>query len=134
MTEEEKHLTPQERYRINHRDKLNEYTRNYFKNRYNNNEEYRKRKQEANLKHYYKRKIEGKGFKEYQDKFKENHPEYYKEYFKEYNPKYYEENKERILKMVGEKVLCECCNKEIRKDYMCKHIFTKKHKQNSIKS
>ena len=32
--------------------------------------------------------------------------------------------------MVGEKVLCEYCNKEVRKDYVHKHIRTPKHIKN----
>ena len=32
--------------------------------------------------------------------------------------------------MVGEKVLCEYCNKPVRKDYVHKHIRTPKHIKN----
>ena len=77
-------------------------------------------------------KKEGKNFNQYIQKFKENHTGYYTEYNKQYNKPYYEENKERILKMVGEKVMCEYCNKQVRvrKDYVHKHIRTPKHIKN----
>ena len=71
-----------------------------------------------------------KNFNQYIQKFKENHPGYYTEYNKQYNKPYYEENKERILKMVGEKVMCEYCNKAVRKDYVHKHMRTPKHIKN----
>jgi len=66
----------------------------------------------------------------YIQKFKGKHPGYYTEYNKQYNKPYYAENKERILKMVGEKMMCEYCNKAVRKDYVHKHIRTPKHINN----
>ena len=93
-------------------------------------EEYREKKRKENLERYHKHKEEGKNFNQYIQKFKEKHPGYYTEYNKQYNKPYYEENKERILKMVGEKMMCEYCKKEVRKDYVHKHIRIPKHIKN----
>ena len=84
------------------------------------------------MNHYYKLKSEGKCFKggSNSQKFKENNPEYCKEYSAKYNPEYYKNNKVRILKMIGEKVHCPCCDTMIRKDFFHKHIKTKKHIKN----
>jgi hypothetical protein len=128
MSEEPK--TAQQKYRENNRDKINEYEKIRRKNKYQNDEEYREKKRKENLERYHKYKEEGKNFNQYIQKFKEKHPGYYTEYNKQYNKPYYEENKERILKMVGEKVMCEYCNKPVRKDYVHKHIRTPKHIKN----
>ena len=84
------------------------------------------------MNHYYKLKSEGKCFKggSNSQKFKENNPEYCKEYSAKYNPEYYKNNKVRIFKMIGEKVHCPCCDTMIRKDFLHKHIKTKKHLKN----
>ena len=86
------------------------------------------------LNHYYKLKSEGKCFKggSNSNKFKENNPEYCKEYSAKYNPVYYKNIKERILKMIGEKVCCPCCDTMIRKDFLHKLIKTKKHLKNEV--
>ena len=65
----------------------------------------------------------------YKEKFHEKHPDY----FKEYNPVYYQSNREKILKDVGQKILCECCQKQIRKDYLHKHIQKPYHIKNELK-
>ena len=128
MSDEPK--TAQQKYRENNREKINEYEKIHRKQKYQNDEEYREKKRKENLERYHKYKKEGKNFNQYIQKFKEKHPGYYTEYNKQYNKPYYEENKERILKMVGEKVLCEYCNKPVRKDYVHKHIRTPKHIKN----
>jgi len=128
MSEEPK--TAQQKYRENNREKINEYEKIRRKQKYQNDEEYREKKRKENLERYHKYKKEGKNFNQYIQKFKENHPGYYTEYNKQYNKPYYEENKERILKMVGEKIMCEYCNKPVRKDYVHKHIRTPKHIKN----
>jgi len=128
MSDETK--TAQQKYRENNRDKINEYEKIRRKNKYQNDEEYREKKRKENLERYHKYKEEGKNFNQYIQKFKEKHPGYYTEYNKQYNKPYYAENKERILKMVGEKILCEYCNKAVRKDYVHKHIRTPKHINN----
>jgi len=128
MSDETK--TAQQKYRENNKEKINEYEKIRRKQKYQNDAEYREKKRIDNLERYHKYKKEGKNFKKYIQKFKENHPGYYTEYNKQYNKPYYAENKERILKMVGEKILCEYCNKAVRKDYVHKHIRTPKHINN----
>ena len=120
--------TPQERYRDRNREKWNEYERERANQKYQNDEEYREKKRKDSLYYYHKLKDEGKteNLQKYKDTFKENHPGCYTEYNKQYNKPYYENNKERILKMVGEKLLCEYCNKPVRRDYIHKHIRTPK--------
>jgi len=120
----------QQKYRENNREKINEYEKIRRKNKCQNDEEYREKKRKQSLERYHKYKEEGNNFNQYIQKFKEKHPGYYTEYNKQYNKPYYEENKERILKMVGEKIMCEYCKKEIRKDYIHKHIRTPKHIKN----
>ena len=94
----------QQKYREKNKDKLNEYNAVRAKEKYNNDDEYRNKKKENTLNHYYKLKSEGKCFKgcSNSNKFRENNPEYCKEYAAKYNPVYYKNNKERILKMIGE--------------------------------
>ena len=46
---------------------------------------------------------------------------------KEYQRKYYIEHREKILKTVKEKKLCEICNKYISKSNMAHHEGTRKH-------
>jgi len=130
MTEASKQA--QQKYREKNKEKLNEYNANRAKEKYNNDDDYRNKKKEMNLNHYYKLKSEGKCFKvgSNSQKFKENNPEYCKEYSAKYNPEYYKNNKVRILKMIGEKVHCPCCDTMIRKDFLHKHIKTKKHLKN----
>ena len=65
----------------------------------------------------------------YKEKFHEKHPDY----LKEYNAVYYKTNREKILKDVGQKVLCDCCQKQIRKDYLHKHIQKPYHIKNEFK-
>ena len=124
--------TPQERYRDRNREKWNEYERERAKQKYQTDEEYRKKKRQDSLNYYHKLKDEGKteNLQRYKDTFKEKHPDYHTEYNKQYNKPYYAENKERILKMVGEKMMCEYCNKAVRKDYVHKHVRTPKHTKN----
>ena len=128
MSEEPK--TAQQKYREKNRDKINEYEKERAKQKYQTDEEYRNKKKEDSLNYYHRLKEEGKSFQKYRESFKENHPNYHKDYNKQYNKPYYENNKDRILKMVGEKVLCEYCNKPVRKDYVHKHIRTPKHIKN----
>jgi len=126
MSEEPKKA--QQKSRENNREKINEYEIIRRINKYQNDEEYREKKRKENLERYHKyKKKECKKFNQYIQKFKENHPGYYTEYNKQYNKPYYEENKERILKMVGEKMMCEYCSKAVRKDYVHKHVRTPKH-------
>jgi hypothetical protein len=127
----EKIKTPQERYRDRNREKWNEYEKERAKQKYQTDEEYRNKKKEDSLNYYHRLKDEGKSFQKYRESFKENHPNYHKDYNKQYNKPYYENNKDRILKMVGEKVLCEYCNKQVRKDYLHKHIQRLKHIHNT---
>ena len=87
-------------------------------------------KRNGNLERHHKYKEDGKNFNRYIQKFKEKHPGYDTEYNKQYNKSCYENNRERILKMVGEKIVCEYCNKAVRKDYVHKHIRTPKHTKN----
>ena len=122
--------TAQERYRDRNRAKWNEYEKELAKQKYQNDAEYREKKRKENLIRYHKYKEEGKNFNSYIQKFKEKHPGYYTEYNKEYNKPYYEENKERILKMVGEKISCGYCDVAVSKDYVHKHIRTPKHIKN----
>ena len=128
MSEEPK--TAQQKYRENNREKINEYEKIRRKQKYQNDEEYREKKRKQNLERYHKYKEEGKNLNKYIQKFKGKHPGYYTEYNKQYNKPYYAENKERILKMIGEKILCEYCNNPVRKDYIHKHIRTSKHINN----
>ena len=132
MTEASKRA--QQKYREKNKEKLNEYNANRAKEKYNNDDDYRNKKKEINLNHYYKLKSEGKCFKggSNSQKFTENNPEYCKEYSAKYNPEYYKNNKVRILKMIGEKVHCPCCDTMIRKDFLHKHIKTKKHLKNEL--
>jgi len=97
--------TPQERYRDRNREKWNAYEKERAKQKYQTDEEYRKKKRQDSLNYDHKLKDEGKteNLQKYKDTFKENHPGYYTEYNKQYNKPYYENNKERVLKMVGEK-------------------------------
>jgi len=124
----------QQKYVEKNKDKLNEYKAKKAKEKYNNDDDYRNKKKETNLNHYYKLQSEGKCFKggSNSNKFKENNPEYCKEYSAKYNPVYYKNNKERILKMIGEKVSCPCCDTMIRKDFFHKHIKTNKHIKNEL--
>jgi len=124
--------TAQERYRDWNRAKWNEYERDWAKQKYQIDAEYRERKRIESLNYYHKLKDEGKleSLQKYKDTFKEKHSEYNKQYNREYNKPYYEENKERILKMVGEKISCGYCDVAVRKDYVHKHIRTPKHIKN----
>ena len=124
--------TAQERYRDRNRAKWNEYEKERAKQKYQNDAEYRERKRIESLNYCHKLKDEGKleSLRKYKDTFKEKHPEYNKQYNREYNKPYYEENKERILKMVGEKISCGYCDVAVRKDYVHKHIRTPKHIKN----
>ena len=124
--------TAQERYRDRNRAKWNEYEKERAKQKYQNDAEYREIKRIESLNNYHKLKHEGKleSLQKYKDIFKEKHPEYNTQYNRQYNKPYYEENKERILKMVGEKISCGYCNVAVRKDYVHKHIRTPKHIKN----
>ena len=124
--------TAQERYRDRNRAKWNEYEKELAKQKYQNDAEYRERKRIGSLNYCHKLKDECKleSLRKYKDTFKEKHPEYNKQYNREYNKPYYEENKERILKMVGEKISCGYCDVAVRKDYVHKHIKTPKHINN----
>ena len=128
MSDETK--TAQQKYRENNKDKINEYEKIRRKLKYQNDAEYREKKRKENLIRYHKYKEEGKNFNSYIQKFKEKHSGYYTEYNKEYNKPYYENNRDRILKMVGEKMMCEYCDVAVRKDYLHKHIRTPKHIKN----
>ena len=130
MSDETK--TAQQKYRENNKDKINEYEKIRRKLKYQNDAEYRERKRIESLNYYHKLKDEGKleSLQKYKDTFKEKHPEYNKQYNREYNKPYYEEIKERILKMVGEKISCGYCDVAVRKDYVHKHIRTPKHIKN----
>jgi len=124
--------TAQERYRDRNREKLIEYEKERAKQKYQNDAEYRERKRIESLNYYHKLKDEGKweSLQKYKDTFKEKHPEYNIQYNRQYNKPYYEENRDRILRMVGKKMMCEYCDVAVRKDYVHKHIRTPKHSKN----
>ena len=122
-------LTPQQKYNLINKEKI----RMKAKERYENDEEYRNKIKQMNSIQYNKRKLEGKNFNEYHKVFKEKHPDYYKDYLKDYNPVYYQTNREKILKDVGQKILCDCCLKQVRKDYFNKHIKKPYHIKNELK-
>ena len=115
-----------EEQQLNSHEVIKKKARERFKLKYHTDEEFKKNKLEYNetLK-----KNKPELFKKYKEKFHEKHPDY----FKEYNPVYYQSNRERILKDVGQKVLCDCCQKQIRKDYLHKHIQKPYHIKNELK-
>jgi hypothetical protein len=50
---------------------------------------------------------------------------------KDYNAKYYQANKNRILKMMSEKVMCNECGKKISRCNLPKHNRSPKHIKNA---
>ena len=44
-----------------------------------------------------------------------------KDYVREYNKKYYHDNKERIIKMISERINCPWCGKNMAKSNIYKH-------------
>lgn len=49
-----------------------------------------------------------------------------KEYHKQYSNKYYLQNKDKITEKLAEKVNCDICGCNVRKDYLVKHKRTQK--------
>ena len=84
--------------------------------------EYRKKYREENQENY------KKYYQDNQEKCKENHKKYYQENqakIKEHQKKYYQENqykiKEQKKEYARQKVVCNVCNKEMRKDSLTRH-------------
>jgi len=89
--------TQRKQYYENNKEILNEISRNYY---YDN-----KQKMQENNK-----------------KWKEDNKEHTKESFKEY----YQNNREKILEKKLEKVKCNICGCDVRKEYLVRHQKTKK--------
>jgi len=94
------------------KEKIIENIREYYENNKEKITEYNKEYRDAN-KEYYKEK-----HKEY----RENN----KEYLKEKKKEYYEDNKEKIKEQNNEKVICDHCGCDIRKQYLKRHQRSKK--------
>jgi len=58
--------------------------------------------------------------------YREKNKQYYIEYFL----KYYEKNKNKILEKNSEKITCEICSCQIRRNFKSRHEKSKKHKDN----
>ena len=92
---------------------------------------------EKNKKRYEENKEKIKDYqKEYEknnkDKIAEKNKKHYednkekiKDYQKEYRKDNKEKNKEKIKERAGQKLKCECCGKEVRRDGLKKHQETK---------
>ena len=66
--------------------------------------------------------------KQYQKKYNEDNKEKIAEKMKEYNKKYREDNKEKKAEKAKEKVICNNCGAEIRRDSLSKHKKSNKCK------
>jgi len=109
------------------------------------NKKYRKENKEKITEQYKKyRKEHKKERKEYNKKYCEEHKEELSKKKKKYREenkeklsqkrkKRYEENKEQILEKRKEKITCEICGYEIRKDGKSEHERSKKHQTNLSK-
>ena len=104
-------------YYENNKDEIKEKNKKYCEENKDNLIEYRKKYRDDN-----------------KDKIKEKNKQYCeenKDILKEKNKKYYEDNKDKILEKLREKIICEVCQKEMRKDKLTRHKKSKAH-QNKI--
>ena len=123
-------LEKEKKYRNDNKDKILEKAKQY---RNDNKEkikeqrkEYDKKYREAN-----KNKINEK-IKEYKKQYREANKNKIKEQRKEYDKKYHNNNKEKIAEKKKEKVICDHCGSEIRKDGLSPHKKTNKCKNYNI--
>ena len=118
-------------YYNDNKDKILKFQKQY----YNDNTEKLKKyhKQYSHENKHMIRKINEKYYNGNKDKIAEQRKQYrkenadkIKEYGKQYIKQYYLENKDKIAEKLAEKVKCDNCGCNVRKDYLVKHKRTQK--------
>ena len=115
------------KYREENKDKIKEINKKYYEDNVDKLKEYKKKYEKENKDKIAERKKKYR--QENADKIKEQSKKYYEDNadkIKEHHKKYYEDNADKIAERDKEKINCDICGCEVRKQGLKRHKRTQK--------